>query len=75
MYALYNICCVLQMCVETQTELSRLEQKTRQLTEELKTTKNDSQQLKLTLEETERDKKVITAFKNICTQKHKQNHF
>lgn len=55
---------VLQMCIETQTELSRLEQKTRQLTEELKTAKTNSQQIKHTLEETEGDKKVITAHKN-----------
>lgn len=52
------------MCIETQTALSRLEQKTKQLTEELKTAKSNSQQLHHTLEETERDKKVITAHKH-----------
>lgn len=52
--------CVLQVFVERQNELSRLEQKTRQLTEELNMAKRSSQGLKDTLEETEREKKVNT---------------
>ncbi|XP_059381815.1 myomegalin-like isoform X3 [Carassius carassius] len=49
-----------EMFVERQNELSRLEQKTRQLTEELNTAKSSSQTLKHTLEETERENKALT---------------
>lgn len=52
--------CVLQVLVERQNELSRLEQKTRQLIEDLNMAKSSSQTLKHTLEETEREKKVKT---------------
>lgn len=57
--------CVLQVLVERQNELSRLEQKTRQLTEELNMAKGSSQTLKHTLEETEREKKVQILFAHI----------
>lgn len=56
----YVLLCVLQVLVERQNELSRLEQKTRQLTEELNMAKGSSQTLRHTLEETEREKKVKT---------------
>ncbi|XP_042603548.1 CDK5 regulatory subunit-associated protein 2-like isoform X1 [Cyprinus carpio] len=49
-----------EVFVERQNELSRLEQKTRQLTEELNTAKSSSQTLKHTLEETEREKKALS---------------
>ncbi|XP_052443753.1 myomegalin isoform X2 [Carassius gibelio] len=49
-----------EMFVERQNELSRLEQKTRQLTEELNTAKSSSQTLKHTLEETERENKALS---------------
>lgn len=56
-----NTCfCLLQVFVERQNELSRLEQKTRQLTEELNAAKSSNQTLKHTLEETEREMKVNT---------------
>lgn len=51
---------MLQVLVERQNELSRLDQKTRQLTEELNMAKSSSQTLKHTLEETECEKKVKT---------------
>ncbi|XP_050948435.1 CDK5 regulatory subunit-associated protein 2 isoform X2 [Labeo rohita] len=49
-----------EVFVERQNELSRLEQKTRQLTEELSAAKNSNQTLKHTLEETEREKKALS---------------
>ncbi|XDV38204.1 hypothetical protein PO909_007662 [Leuciscus waleckii] len=49
-----------QVLVERQNELSRLEQKTRQLTEELNMAKSGSQTLKHTLEETESEKKALS---------------
>ncbi|XP_016128229.1 CDK5 regulatory subunit-associated protein 2-like isoform X6 [Sinocyclocheilus grahami] len=49
-----------EVFVERQNELSRLEQKTRQLTEELNTAKSSNQTLKHTLEETEREKKTLS---------------
>ncbi|XP_051534202.1 CDK5 regulatory subunit-associated protein 2-like isoform X2 [Myxocyprinus asiaticus] len=49
-----------QVGVERQNELSRLEQKTRQLTEELNMAKSSNQMLKRTLEETEREKKALS---------------
>uniref|UniRef100_A0A8C0XWQ8 CDK5 regulatory subunit associated protein 2 n=1 Tax=Cyprinus carpio carpio TaxID=630221 RepID=A0A8C0XWQ8_CYPCA len=49
-----------EVFVERQNELSRLEQKTRQLTEELNAAKSSSQTLKHTLEETEREKKALS---------------
>ncbi|XP_073680203.1 CDK5 regulatory subunit-associated protein 2 isoform X2 [Garra rufa] len=49
-----------EVFIERQNELSRLEQKTRQLTEELNTAKNSHQTLKHTLEETEREKKDLS---------------
>ncbi|XP_043085814.1 LOW QUALITY PROTEIN: CDK5 regulatory subunit-associated protein 2 [Puntigrus tetrazona] len=49
-----------EVFVERQNELSRLEQKTRQLTQELNTAKSSNQTLKHTLEETERDKKALS---------------
>ncbi|XP_073727656.1 CDK5 regulatory subunit-associated protein 2 isoform X10 [Misgurnus anguillicaudatus] len=49
-----------QLCVERQSELSTLEQKTRQLTEELKTAMSNSQRLKHTLEEIEKDNKALS---------------
>lgn len=57
--------CVLQVLIDRQNELSRLEQKTRQLTEELNLAKGSSQTLKHALEETEREKKVKT--NPLCT--------
>jgi len=50
--------CVSQVLVERQNELSRLEQKTRQLTEELNMAKSSSQTFKHALEEMESEKKV-----------------
>ncbi len=56
-----NACfCLLQVFVERQNELNRLEQRTRQLTEELNTARSSNQTLKHTLEEREREKKVDT---------------
>ncbi|XP_051961433.1 myomegalin-like isoform X2 [Xyrauchen texanus] len=49
-----------QVCVEKQNELSRLEQKTRQLIEELNMSKSSNQMLKHTLEETEKDKNALS---------------
>ncbi|XP_051734864.1 CDK5 regulatory subunit-associated protein 2 isoform X4 [Ctenopharyngodon idella] len=49
-----------QVLVERQNELSRLEQKTRQLTEELNMAKGSSQTLKHALEETERENKTLS---------------
>ncbi|XP_073727649.1 CDK5 regulatory subunit-associated protein 2 isoform X3 [Misgurnus anguillicaudatus] len=49
-----------ELCVERQSELSTLEQKTRQLTEELKTAMSNSQRLKHTLEEIEKDNKALS---------------
>ncbi|XP_067280226.1 CDK5 regulatory subunit-associated protein 2 isoform X3 [Pseudorasbora parva] len=49
-----------QVLVERQNELSRLEQKTRQLIEDLNKAKSSSQTLKQTLDETEREKKAIS---------------
>ncbi|KAK2872302.1 hypothetical protein Q8A67_022199 [Cirrhinus molitorella] len=49
-----------EVFVERQNELSRLEQKIRQLTEELNTAKGSNQTLKHTLEETEREKKDLS---------------
>ncbi|XP_051537417.1 myomegalin-like isoform X2 [Myxocyprinus asiaticus] len=49
-----------QVCVEKQNELSRLEQKTRQLTEEVNTAKSSNQMLKCTLEDTEKEKNALS---------------
>ncbi|XP_067233045.1 myomegalin-like isoform X4 [Chanodichthys erythropterus] len=49
-----------QLLIDRQNELSRLEQKTRQLTEELNMAKGSSQTLKHALEETEREKKTLS---------------
>nr|XP_055035110.1 CDK5 regulatory subunit-associated protein 2-like isoform X6 [Misgurnus anguillicaudatus] len=49
-----------RLCVERQSELSTLEQKTRQLTEELKTAMSNSQRLKHKLEEIEKDNKALS---------------
>uniref|UniRef100_A0A8C1PC53 CDK5 regulatory subunit associated protein 2 n=1 Tax=Cyprinus carpio TaxID=7962 RepID=A0A8C1PC53_CYPCA len=49
-----------EVFVERQNEWSRLEQKTRQLTEELNAAKSSNQTLKHTLEETEREMKALS---------------
>uniref|UniRef100_A0A671QCJ6 CDK5 regulatory subunit-associated protein 2-like n=1 Tax=Sinocyclocheilus anshuiensis TaxID=1608454 RepID=A0A671QCJ6_9TELE len=49
-----------EVFVERQNERSRLEQKTRQLTEELNAAKSSNQTLKHTLEETEREMKALS---------------
>ncbi|KAK7131585.1 hypothetical protein R3I94_016644 [Phoxinus phoxinus] len=49
-----------QVFVERQNELSKLEQKTRQLIEDLNMAKSSSQTLKHTLEETDREKKALS---------------
>ncbi|KAG1926239.1 CDK5 regulatory subunit-associated protein 2 isoform X5 [Pimephales promelas] len=49
-----------EVLVERQNELSRLEQKTRQLTEELNMAKSSSQTLKHSLEEMESEKKALS---------------
>ncbi|XP_017540970.1 CDK5 regulatory subunit-associated protein 2 isoform X3 [Pygocentrus nattereri] len=49
-----------EVCVAKEGEVNRLQQMTRQLTEELKSTKNSSQTLKQRLEEMERENKTLS---------------